>query len=124
MDLLLTLKDVRVKPEVVCPTESRGRFSVAFSPCSQRFGIATLTLTSILTSNLILGLCLVGPFLLFMALVSLRDHRLYIAAYFRDEGCDETREARGWKREKQLEIMGLWLGMSVALILFLFVRGD
>ncbi len=83
-----------------------------------------LSLASLLTSNLILALCLIGPFVLFMALTALRDHRLFIPAYFRDEGCDETRESRGWKREKQMEIMGLWLGMSVALALLVFVRGD
>lgn len=40
---------------------------------------------------------------------------------FRDEGCDETREARGWQKERMITIVLLILGTNILFGIFLYI---
>lgn len=51
----------------------------------------------------------------------LKDWRLYALDWFRDEGCDETREARFWKKEKMLMVLGSLVSLNITFALLIYV---
>ncbi len=70
-------------------------------------------------------LFLLIPFLLALWTSDVLSDRWRFTAWghFRDEGCDEAREARGWKKERLLTVILLVLMINVLFGIFLFVGG-
>lgn len=51
----------------------------------------------------------------------LREWRTHAAEWFRDEGCDETREAHYWQREKMLMVLGSLVSLNITFALLIYV---
>lgn len=61
------------------------------------------------------------PWALFLWPILAKDWRFWAADEFRDEGCDERREARFWKREQRVAFALSFLELNILMLLFLYV---